>query len=125
MAHSIIDIPKTLLCKSLTGAELPRALAIIVCRAGRALCALEPQRLTQTIRFPHSSTESCTVARSQGLNGFTTHTGGAAGTPGGGQGGQERGGLCGLHGSDGLLPQGFCVNRGIRTTGSAGAQAPG
>ena len=80
--------------------------------------------------------ESCTVARSQGLNGLTTHTGGAAGTPcgaqeggqGGGQAGphpQGRGGRGGSHGLGGLHPQGFWENRGIRTIGSSGAQAPG
>lgn len=79
----------------------------------------------QTIRLPHSSTESCTVARSQGLNGLTTHTGGAAGTPGapqGGQGGQGRALRGGLHGSGGLQSQGLCVNRGMRTIESPGAQ---
>ena len=45
------------------------------------------QRFTQTMRLPHSSMESSTVARSQGLKGLTTHTGGAAGMPCGGQGG--------------------------------------
>ena len=75
--------------------------------------------------------ESCTVARSLGLKGLTTHTGGAAGTPWGAQAGAQpqgcggRGGSHGLGGLGGLQPQGFWENRGIRTIGSSGAQAPG
>lgn len=72
---------------------------------GKSISDLPPldYRFTQTIRLPHSSMESNTVARSHGLKGFTTHTGGAAGTPGEPQGepqggiggrGQCLGGLC-------------------------------
>ena len=53
------------------------------------------QRFRQTMRLPHSSMESSTVARSQGLKGLTTHTGGAAGMPCGGQGGGQGGGHAG------------------------------
>jgi len=73
------------------------------------------QRFRQTMRLPHSSMESSTVARSQGLKGLTTHTGGAAGTLCGGQGGGHGGGQAGpqpqgrggSHGLGGRQPQGF------------------
>ena len=56
-----------------------------------ALEIFASQRFRQTMRLPHSSMESSTVARSQGLKGLTTHTGGAAGTLCGGQGGGHAG----------------------------------
>ena len=87
------------------------------------------QRFTQMMRLPHSSMESCTVARSQGLKGLTTHTGGAAGTPWGGQGGGQAGpqpqGRGGSQGLGGRLPQGRWGKRGIRTIGASGARSPG
>ena len=89
------------------------------------------QRFTQTMRLPHSSMESSTVARSQGSKGLTTHTGGAAGMPCGAQGGQGGGGggqpqgRGGLQPLGGLRPQGRSANRGIRTIGASGARSPG
>ena len=87
------------------------------------------QCFTQMMRLPHSSMESCTVARSQGLKGLTTHTGGAAGMPCGWQGGGQGGGHGGGHGAPqgrgGRQPQGLWGNRGIRTIGASGARSPG
>ena len=81
---------------------------------------------------------SSTVARSHGLNGFTTQIGGAAGMQGlqgpqggGGQGGGQGGvgghGRGGFGGSQGGLrhAQGLCWKSGIRAIGSSGAQQPG
>ena len=106
-----------------------RALAVSVCSAeGRFM---RRQRFTQTMRLPHSSMESSTVARSQGSKGLTTHTGGAAGMPCGAQGGQGGGGggqpqgRGGLQPLGGLRPQGRSANRGIRTIGASGARSPG
>lgn len=72
--------------------------------------------------------ERSTVARSQGLKGLTTHTGGAAGTPWGAQAGAQAqffGGRGGSQGRGGLQAQPFRENSGISTIGSSGAQAPG